>query len=135
MNDIKNALYIYIYFRDNPNVDIIGCNLYERYLKDTWKNQRTGSRNNSVSRSLPKCRSIPRDVNLYEQTITSVESLLVETGVYNPEKEPASAQERVYHGHRDIEYEPELAKPSKIVADVEKGIRYILEKENMTVNI
>lgn len=63
-----------------------------------------------------------------------MESLLVGTGVYDPTKEVGtSIQDQVYHGHRDIANEPELAKPTKFVGDVDQGIRYILEKENFTI--
>jgi hypothetical protein len=30
-----------------------------------------------------------------------------------------------FHGHRDIANEPELAKPTKFVGDVDQGIRYV----------
>ena len=63
-----------------------------------------------------------------------MESLLVGTGVYNPEKETETrSEDSVYHGHRDIAHEPELAKPTKFVPDVDNGISYILEKEQFAV--
>lgn len=115
-------------------MDIVGCNLYERFLRDSWINRRNGNRNNSLSSSLPRSRSIPCEDILYEQTVTHMESLLVGTGVYDPTKEVGtSIQDQVYHGHRDIANEPELAKPTKFVGDVDQGIRYILEKENFTI--
>lgn len=64
-----------------------------------------------------------------------MESLLVGTGVYNPEKESETTipEDKVYHGHRDIAHEPELATPTRYVEDVDQGISYILEKEHFTI--
>ncbi|XP_063443509.1 haloacid dehalogenase-like hydrolase domain-containing 5 [Mytilus trossulus] len=132
---IKRHIKKLYFVGDNPNVDIVGCNLYERFLKDSWINRRNGNRNNSINRTLPRSRSIPCDAALYEQTVTSMESLLVGTGVYNPEKESETTlpEDKVYHGHRDIAHEPELATPTRYVEDVDQGISYILEKEHFTI--
>lgn len=78
--------------------------------------------------------SIPNNSALYQQTVQAMESLLVGTGVYKPEEEDSSDDDvDIYHGHRDIENEPELAKPSKFVKDVYHGIQHILEKENFSM--
>ena len=131
---IKRHIKKLYFVGDNPNVDIVGCNLYERFLKDACINKRNGNRNNSTCSSLPRSRSIPCEDILYEQTVTHVESLLVGTGVYNPDKDQEiPIEDQVYHGHRDIANEPELAKPTKFVGDVDQGIRYILEKENFSI--
>lgn len=115
-------------------MDIVGCNLYERFLRDAWINRRNGNRNNSIGSSLPRSRLIPCESILFEQTVTQMESLLVGTGVYNPDKDQEiPIEDQVYHGHRDIANEPELAKPTKFVGDVDQGIRYILEKENFSI--
>lgn len=118
---------------DNPNVDIVGANLYDRYLKRAWLNRENGNEDDSSSHdALPVCRSIPKGVNLYEQTVRSMESLLVGTGVFKPEEmtTDSSPKEEVYHGHRDILHEPELTKPSRFVSDVYHGLQHILKKEN-----
>lgn len=71
---------------------------------------------------------------MLEQTVQAMESLLVSTGVYNPEKDDNKHKEDdVYHGHRDIEHEPELAKPTKKVKDVYQGLQHILKQENFSV--
>ncbi|XP_045164751.1 haloacid dehalogenase-like hydrolase domain-containing 5 [Mercenaria mercenaria] len=118
---------------DNPNVDIVGANLYDRYLKKAWQNRENGNMDeDSDSDHLPVSRSIPKGVNLYEQTVRSMESLLVGTGVFKPEETTAgsSPSDDVYHGHRDILNEPELTKPSRFVPDVFHGIQHILKQEN-----
>ncbi|KAL3851958.1 hypothetical protein ACJMK2_015648 [Sinanodonta woodiana] len=114
---------------DNPNVDIVGANLYDRYLKDIWEHRDNG--NTPVS-SLPSSRTIPDESGLYEQTVRSMKSLLVGTGVYKHDTEKAATDDDrdVYHGHRDIANEPELATPSQFVPDVQHGIMHIFEVEN-----
>lgn len=118
---------------DNPNVDIVGANLYDRYLKRAQQNRDNGNMcEDDHSDHLPISRSIPKGVNLYQQTVRSMESLLVGTGVYKHEETnaPGSPSDDVYHGHRDIMHEPELAKPSRFVPDVCHGIEHILRQEN-----
>jgi HAD superfamily hydrolase (TIGR01456 family) len=114
---------------DNPNVDIVGANLYDRYLKKMWLNKDNGNADDT-GHHLPGSRSIPSNLSLFEQTVRSMESVLVGTGVYNPNKETSDEDEDdVYHGHRDILHEPELTKPSRFVPDVLHGIEHILKQE------
>ena len=122
--------HVLFVFRDNPNTDIIGANLYDRYLKKMWNNKDTGS---DEETELPQSRVIPKDTHLRRQSVRSVESVLVGTGVYSPESEE-NKDDEVYHGHRDIVFEPELAKPSIFVPDVYHGIQHILEHEGFKVN-
>lgn len=115
---------------DNPNVDIVGANLYDRYLKRLWSNKDNGN-SDEESDDLPQSRTIPANVSLRRQSVRSIHGVLVGTGVFNLEKEKEKSQDdEVYHGHRDITHEPDLAKPSRFVPDVCHGIQYILEQEN-----
>lgn len=66
------------------------------------------------------------------KTVTRMESLLVGTGVYKHDTDNKN-ENSVYHGHRDIEHEPHLAKPSRFVPDVLHGIRHIFEKERFSI--
>lgn len=128
MNRPLKRLY---FFGDNPHVDIVGANLYDRYIK------RKDSNANSVD--LPASRLIPTSEEMSKQTAEECLSLLVGTGVYKyvPEETTASCSEStktdVYHGHRDVAHEPELTKPYKFVPDVNEGIRYIFRKEGIEV--
>ncbi|CAL1531709.1 unnamed protein product [Lymnaea stagnalis] len=117
------------FFGDNPNVDIVGANLYDRYIK------RKDSNANSVD--LPVSRLIPVSDELREQTVQDCHSMLVGTGVYKYKPEEESSTEEtteVYHGHRDVAYEPELSKPHKFVHDVNEGIDFIFRKEGIEAN-
>lgn len=116
---------------DNPQVDIVGANLYDRFLQQSWSNRLNG---NGPDVLLPKSRIIPSEDILYEQTVTKMESLLVGTGVYKPELETnVKTGSETYHGHRDLDNEPSLAKPSRYVPDVLDGIRHIFEREQFSI--
>ncbi|XP_052780881.1 haloacid dehalogenase-like hydrolase domain-containing 5 isoform X2 [Mya arenaria] len=120
---------------DNPNVDIVGANLYNRYLQRTISNQENGNTQDETSHNLPTCRSIPRSISMCAQTVRSIESVLVGTGVFDPNKKTGNDDaDDVYHGHRDIMHEPELAKPSQFVPDVCHGIMHILKQEKFVPN-
>lgn len=126
---IQNPIKKLYFIGDNPSVDIVGANLYHRFLR-----RQSECIDNEEVNYLPRSRSIPNNSHLYQQTVLAMESLLVGTGVYKPEEEESSDDDvDIYHGHRDIENEPELAKPSKFVIDVYHGIRHILDKENFSV--
>lgn len=116
------------FFGDNPSVDIVGANLYDRFIKQKDKN--------GNAYDLPVSRLIPDTEHLHEQTVEFCHSLLVGTGVYKhkPEEESTSStktNKHVYHGHRDIANEPELTEPHKYVHDVHEGINYIFRKEGL----
>ena len=98
-------------------MDIVGANLYNRYLQKVWKDRDSG-KTEEATISLPACRRIPKNVGLTEQTVREMESLLVGTGVYKQGDHTkgamaAAAAPHVYHGHRDFLDEPALTKPSK----------------------
>ena len=111
---------------DNPSVDIVGANLYDRHIKK--------KDNNANIFDLPMSRVIPVSEKLHEQTVEDCHSLLVGTGVYRYDSERISEDCRestngTYHGHRDIKHEPELTRPHRFVRDVSEGIDYIFCKE------
>lgn len=108
-------------------MDIVGANLYHRFVR-----RQSECIDNEDINYLPRSRSIPNNSRLYQQTVLTMESLLVGTGVYKEEEESSDEDVDVYHGHRDIENEPELAKPSKFVKDVLHGIQHILDKEQFS---
>jgi len=137
------------FFGDNPHVDIVGANLYDRYIKQNALNSQNGNAVDSTessgnssddttstppSPSLPISRVIPTGVELNDQTVEHCLSMLVGTGVYKHGTEvnkKGPDGKVVYHGHRDIAHEPHLTNPHKYVHDVDQGIEYILERESM----
>ena len=93
---------------------MVGTNLYNRYLQKVWENRDTGNLVDDVNDKLPACRRIPANTRLPEQTVRSMESILVGTGVYKHDKQPTQKR-HVYHGHKDFVEEPALSTPSMYV--------------------
>lgn len=142
------------FFGDNPHVDIVGANLYDRYIKQSVLNSSNNNNNmedtssthsddassttsSSSTDALPSSRLIPTSVPLNDQTVEQCLSLLVGTGVYKHGTEvnrKGADGKIVYHGHRDIAHEPQLTEPHKYVHDVELGINYILARETVVVS-
>ncbi|ESO97092.1 hypothetical protein LOTGIDRAFT_201919 [Lottia gigantea] len=135
---IKNKIKKLYFIGDNPNVDIVGANLYDRYIQSLNNRQNGNSPVNDTTMVLPSSRLIPDNADLHEQTVERCHSLLVGTGVYKPslsieeevdQTDSNQNKQSIYHGHRDIAHEPHLAKPSKYVTDVYHGIQHIIESE------
>ncbi|KAL8587131.1 hypothetical protein ACOMHN_026099 [Nucella lapillus] len=145
------------FFGDNPHVDIVGANLYDRFIKqqsahsnnNNGNDMENNSSNNSDDASsttstdsttfptLPSSRVIPTMVPLNEQTVEHCLSLLVGTGVYKHGTEvnrKGADGKFIYHGHRDIAHEPQLTKPHKYVPNVEEGIDYIFARESASLS-
>ncbi|XP_049920020.1 haloacid dehalogenase-like hydrolase domain-containing 5 [Epinephelus moara] len=126
---------------DNIMTDIYGANLYNRYLEEraARKNPKAVAKMVSATGSTT---AVPQEVesdNLWESelalpTATSCKSILVCTGVYNPNEEvPSDAnhciKETVFHGHRDFRFDPALVEPEHIVQDVDEAVDRIFEQE------
>lgn len=128
---INKPLKKLYFFGDNPHVDIVGANLYDRFIKN-----KDGNGNAS---EIPISRIISEGEHLHEQCAEEMHSILVGTGVYKhiPESDKStsdSEKKEVYHGHRDIAHEPHLTKPSKFVHNVHEGIQYIFRNEGISFN-
>lgn len=128
-------------FRDNLMTDIYGANLYNRYLEErvARKNPKAVAKMVSATGSTT---AVPREEeidSLWESELalpsaTSCKSVLVCTGVYNPNAEvPSDAnhciKETVFHGHRDFIFDPGLVEPGHIVQDVAEAVDLIFEQE------
>uniref|UniRef100_A0AAQ4QTU1 Haloacid dehalogenase like hydrolase domain containing 5 n=1 Tax=Gasterosteus aculeatus aculeatus TaxID=481459 RepID=A0AAQ4QTU1_GASAC len=126
---------------DNLMTDIYGANLYNRYLEErvARKNPKAVAQMASGAGS---GAAVPREEegdNLWESELalpsaTSCKSVLVCTGVYNPNVEvPPDAshciKETVFHGHRDFRFDPALVEPDHIVQDVAEAVQRIFEQE------
>lgn len=122
---------------DNLMTDIYGANLYNRYLEErvAVKSAQT------VAHMGAAAAAGEASVNLWESELalpsaTSCKSILVCTGVYNPNAEvPPDAshciKETVFHGHRDFRFDPALVEPDHVVQDVAEAVERILELEKL----
>uniref|UniRef100_A0A673CPQ1 Zgc:77375 n=1 Tax=Sphaeramia orbicularis TaxID=375764 RepID=A0A673CPQ1_9TELE len=126
---------------DNLMTDIYGANLYNRYLEErvARKNPKAVAK---MAAATGSTTAVPQDEetdNLWESELalpsaTSCKSILVCTGVYNPNAEvPTDAnhciKETVFHGHRDFRFDPALVEPGHIVKDVAEAVDVIFEQE------
>lgn len=121
--------------------DIYGANLYNRYLEEraARKNPKAVAK---LAAATGSTAAVPREEeadSLWESELalpsaTSCKSVLVCTGVYNPNAEvPCDAshciKETVFHGHRDFRFDPALVEPDHIVKDVAEAVDLIFEQE------
>ncbi|KAM6976744.1 haloacid dehalogenase-like hydrolase domain-containing 5 [Aplochiton taeniatus] len=127
---------------DNIMTDIYGANLYNRYLEDraSRKNPKAVAKmataiGSHTSRTQVEEVDIAWERELAPPSATSCRSILVCTGVYNPNTEvPNDAnqciKENVFHGHRDFRFDPALVEPSHIVQNVDDAVEVIFKQEN-----
>ena len=120
-------------YSDNIDVDIVGANLYQKYLKH-YNNNTNGSDSDSTSTStdtegysIPACRQPPLLADeILPSTIEVVRSVLVRTGV------SADTANLVNHSHREFATEDEkLRKPTAVVDNVLQAMEYIMLEEHM----
>lgn len=120
---------------DNPMSDIVGSNLYQRYI-DRMKHRRRRisiaqqQQEPRVDPDLPESRNIPADAKFLPQTVQTMESVLVCTGVYKKGTDP-EGDGKFYHGHRDFPKNTELNVPTFICEDADEAIDYILLNEDI----
>ncbi|XP_029011256.1 haloacid dehalogenase-like hydrolase domain-containing 5 [Betta splendens] len=130
---------------DNLMTDIYGANLYNRYLQEraARKNPKAVAKVAAgAAGAAGAAAPVPQDEeldSLWESELalpsaTSCKSVLVCTGVYNPNAEVPSdhnrcIKETVFHGHRDFRFDPALVEPDHIVQDVAEAVDLIFEKE------
>lgn len=131
--------HIMLQCRDTPEADIVGCNLYQRYIE---KNRQTVGANgiNSIEDPRPCIFNdeIMAAINeLKPQCVEEVISILVCTGVYQHgvSPEPGSEEEsKNYRGHRDFPKAKDLYKPHVMAHNVGDAIDYILNTEQKRAN-
>jgi HAD superfamily hydrolase (TIGR01456 family) len=121
---------------DNPMSDIVGSNLYQRYI-DRMRNRRrrisiATAQQERGDPDLPESRNIPPGTDFLPQTVETMESILVCTGVYNKGDDP-EGDGKWHHGHRDFPKNTELHVPTFICDDADEAIDYILLNEDITI--
>lgn len=105
---IKNKNRI-ILFRDNPDVDIVGANMYHCLLQQDPDSRKSISGYDLISDSK-------------YLSATSCDSILVCTGVYDPNKQLTAEKE-----HWKI--------PTITKHDVLEAVQYILKREEYSLNL
>ncbi|XP_014326738.1 haloacid dehalogenase-like hydrolase domain-containing 5 [Xiphophorus maculatus] len=127
---------------DNLMTDIYGANMYNRFLEEraSIKNPKAVAQ---VVAATGSSTAMPGGEEEFDSmweselalpSATSCKSILVCTGVYNPNAEvPSDAsrciKETVFHGHRDFRFDPALVEPNYIVQDVAEAVDLIFQQE------
>ena len=124
---------------DNPDVDIYGANLFNRYLQKKLikcaasKVPKTVLRQGAEIIEHDDERSAEgQNCEMAENTehigAYSCASVLVSTGVYQNNSRRSLRQD---HVHRDFIMDPELRKPTMEVNDVLEAVQFVFENESM----
>uniref|UniRef100_A0A3B5M441 Uncharacterized protein n=1 Tax=Xiphophorus couchianus TaxID=32473 RepID=A0A3B5M441_9TELE len=127
---------------DNLMTDIYGANMYSRFLEEraSIKNPKAVAQ---VVAATGSSTAMPGGEEEFDSmweselalpSATSCKSILVCTGVYNPNAEVLSdasrcIKETVFHGHRDFRFDPALVEPNYIVQDVAEAVDLIFQQE------
>ncbi|GAA47299.1 Haloacid dehalogenase-like hydrolase domain-containing 5 [Clonorchis sinensis] len=119
------------FFGDNPDVDILGSNLYNNFLR-RFRHFSGGDKfgnDEHVQRvSVSQSRTMPPQADLLPQTARGIDAILVQTGVYSPK---AVLQKRkTTYCHRDFQGATDLVLPTFEVANCLEGIQMVLEIQN-----
>ncbi|KAL3306926.1 Haloacid dehalogenase-like hydrolase domain-containing 5, partial [Cichlidogyrus casuarinus] len=123
------------FFGDNPEVDILGANLYNNFVS---RNRRLNVRRLSKEErgcifqscsSIVSSRNIPEE-DLLPQTARIMYSVLVHTGVYKPLDRAGKHQQFSTHCHRDFQGASDLVLPTYEASTVLDGVMHILHENN-----
>ncbi|KAL7858069.1 hypothetical protein AOLI_G00181710 [Acnodon oligacanthus] len=131
---------------DNPMADIYGANLYNRYLQSMRharaQVQVQGGSASQVAGDI-QCETVDDAKNSgkvmvggsYEHRLPEgCSSILVCTGVYSRDQQDLPpdqtvTEQRIFHGHRDFRFDPNLTQPSFVVHDVLEAVELVFQQE------
>ncbi|KAH8870543.1 Haloacid dehalogenase-like hydrolase domain-containing 5 [Schistosoma japonicum] len=117
------------FFGDNPDVDVLGSNLYNNFLR-RFRHCSGGDKSPTEGHSqykkvsVAQSRTVPPDAAFLPQTAKGIDSLLVRTGVYKP-----TDKTRVHYCHRDFQGAADLVLPTFEVEDCFEGVQLILNMQ------
>ncbi|CAF1078098.1 unnamed protein product [Rotaria sordida] len=127
---------------DNPDTDVFGANVYNRYLQTRALSKLKQVVTQTAAVSLTANLSPIFDTNAWNHSNTvelvandaehyysaeNIQSILVCTGVYNQEAYDETSS--INHGHRDMIMDPELKKPKYTVEHVLDAVKLVYEIE------
>ncbi|XP_072291112.1 haloacid dehalogenase-like hydrolase domain-containing 5 [Eucyclogobius newberryi] len=125
---------------DNPMADIYGANLYNRYLQTahlTKGRPVEAPTESAVSQMFPSGPGRSAGISGAEDELPEgCSSILVCTGVYSKDQEELPAdptetvtEQKIFHGHRDFRFDPDLTQPSFVVDDVKEAVELVFHQE------
>ncbi|CAH8549172.1 unnamed protein product [Dicrocoelium dendriticum] len=120
------------FFGDNPDVDVLGANLYNNFLR-RFRHLSGGDKHGNDEHaqhqrvSVAQSRTVPPQADLLPQTARGIDAILVQTGVYSPN---VKLQNRANYCHRDFQGATDLVLPTFEVKDCLEGIQMVLQLQN-----
>lgn len=127
--------------------DIYGANLYNRYLQALQQTQTHAQMKGGLGQAgvMPKQEAMA-EVGVSKEFSDRVlcgggclpkacHSILVCTGIYNRDQQDVppdplqTVTERIFHGHRDFRFDPNLTQPSFVVQDVREAVELVFQQE------
>lgn len=127
---------------DNPMADIYGANLYNHYLQTFHRSkarmQATGVEVEAVPAKMTSAElgGASAVYGAAEDLPEGCCSILVCTGVYSRDQQELPTdpthtvtEQRIFHGHRDFRFDPNLTQPSFVVQDVKEAVELVFAQE------
>ena len=99
-------------FRDNPDTDVYGGNLYKEHIKHSPNDLDSTSQ------------------NFHHTSVNDVISILVATGVHS-KSNMKTLVDMPDHVHKDIIFNPSMKKPDYNVENITDAVRLIIESERI----
>nr|CAH8856334.1 unnamed protein product [Trichobilharzia regenti] len=114
---------------DNPDVDVLGSNLYNNFLRRfrhlSGGDKSPGEGHSQYQKvSVAGSRTVPPNAAFLPQTARGIDSILVRTGVYKP-----TPGARVHYCHRDFQGAADLVLPTFEVEDCLEGVELVLDMQ------
>nr|XP_057910640.1 haloacid dehalogenase-like hydrolase domain-containing 5 isoform X1 [Doryrhamphus excisus] len=127
-NQNRNLTTIYA-IGDNVMTDVYGANHYHRYLAQQHTAMTPPARMIAQRAGLQLKMAVEEEL---PSAAAQCRSILVCTGVYSPapDKESCRFSQPVFHAHRDMVVEAELAEPNYVVEDVEAAVDLVLQLQS-----
>ncbi|CAC5402945.1 Haloacid dehalogenase-like hydrolase domain-containing 5 [Mytilus coruscus] len=129
---------------DNPETDIYGANLYNRYLQNRAFQLRSKRKKRVVAGNSSSLDVDSDDDELISSVVNTIEdeelesnyalnchSILVCTGVYCSSRDYVTYDNKKpsNHNHRDFVLDPHLKQPNYVVQNVHEAVQLVFQKE------
>lgn len=136
-------------YSDNPETDIYGANLYDRYLQKRARTKSTMLKQKYAQQSgdIGVGSEIEEDTDSDDDELanpsqdnemdgnyaTSCRSILVCTGVYCSSRDYVTydSSRPSNHNHRDFVLDPELKQPKHVTQNVFDAVKFVFGKEGL----
>lgn len=130
--------------------DIYGANLYNHYLQSSHRNKAQMQAKSGGGVVDPTAEAVDETPKMTSSELgggtgtygsekdfpEGCSSILVCTGVYSRDQQELPSdptqtvtEQRIFHGHRDFRFDPNLTQPSFVVQDVKEAVELVFQQE------